>query len=209
MMKLGIGVITTPSRDFRKSSLRVTEGTEVFVHMDWKFRGVAYSRNECLKALYDAGCEYMALSDDDLIYHMPGWLEKCTEQMERNRMAYACLPHVFEGERVQVSGLQEEWGSYIGAFYILHRRVIEDVGYFSPAFTGYGFEDVHYKSRLERVYGKPSNPPLLPYLVSSMDVLGLNPPPSILDKAEQIKKNEAIFREEMESGLIYYPYPGK
>lgn len=208
-MKLGIGVITTPSRDFDQSSLRVTEGTEVFVHMDWKFRGVAYSRNECLKALYDAGCDYIALCDDDLVYHMPGWLEKCVAQMEENQMAYACLPHVFEGERVQVSSHQEEWGAYIGAFYILHRRVVEGVGYFSSAFTGYGFEDVHYKNRLERVYGKPCNPPLLPYLVSSMDVLGLNPPPSILDKAEQIKKNEAIFRKEMDNGLVYYPYPGK
>ena len=89
----------------------------------------------------------------------------------------------------------------------MHRSVVEEVGYFSPKFKGYGFEDVHYKYRLEECYGWHTNPKILPYVLASEDVLGSNHRPSIDNKEEQIKINRPIFEQEVKNGIRYYPYP--
>lgn len=207
-MKLGVGVITTPRRYglWSEEDLKLTEGTELVIALDAAYAGACYGRNDCIKELYERGCDYIALCDDDLIYHRKGWLELCVEAMERAGTNYCCLPHVLEGKRSDIFPGLELWDSYIGAFYILSRKAIEEVGYFSTELNGYGFEDVHYKLRLKKQYGAEGNPIVLPYLVSSQDVMGLNPPPSRDDKMEMIKKNEPIFERLTKNGTIYYPY---
>lgn len=215
-MKLGIGVITTPSRvldmpkrGIERSDLKVGPDTEVFVHLDVKYQGVAYSRNKCIKHLYDLGCDYIAICDDDLIFLMDGWLDLCASIMQQNKLDVACLPDVLQGQRKGATHSTEFWTAYIGAFYILSRKAIEELGYFSEAFKGYGFEDVHYKYRYKlwtRAFIRI--PKILPYLIASKDVLNYNHPSSIPDKELLIERNRKIFDKEIANGHIFYPYPG-
>lgn len=207
-MKLGLGIITIPRRIAElPADIKTSPETEVFVHNDTELRGVAYSRNECIKKLYDAGCDYIALCDDDMIYLKQNWFEDVVAVMDKHRRPYCCFPDTMGGGRTDLEGGIESWAQYIGAFYILHRDVIDEVGYFSPAFKGYGFEDVHYKYRLEKCYGWHTNPKILPYVLASEDVLGSNRRPSIDNKEEQIKINRPIFEQEVKNGIRYYPYP--
>lgn len=208
-MKLAVAIITTPNRE---ASLPKEKGFDLFVYEDTELKGVAWNRNRALKELYDKGYEYIAICDDDLIYLHEDWMGRtCYEMSQIYKLKYTCLPHVLEGFRDDESDATqftpfEDWDAYIGALYILHRSVLEEVGYFSPKFKGYGFEDVHYKHRLQKQYGYCVNPKILPYMVASMDVLGHNPTPSRTDKEEQIRINEPIFKEEVENGVIFYPY---
>lgn len=194
-----IGITTTPNRvpSIPKNAT---------IYIDKHFQGVSHARNELLKKFYDEGHEYICICDDDLIYHREDWLQLVIDVMKKSNTNVTCLPHTLEGVRADLSHYLETWTSYIGAFYLMHRSVLESVGYFSNAFKGYGFEDVHYKFRLESVYGQLTNPKILPYLVSSMDVLNLNPTPSINNKSELIELNRPIFLKELNNGQIYYPY---
>lgn len=204
-MELAVAVITTPNR---KASLPKEKGFDLFVYEDTDFKGVAWNRNRAMKDLYDKGYDYIAICDDDLIYLHEDWMVKscgilCNPYLG---IKVACLPDTMLGERTETLPYFETWDKYIGALYIMHRSVIDEVGFFSPAFKGYGFEDVHYKYRLSKLYTGVSNPKILPYMVASMDVLGHNPTPSRTDKEEQIRINEPIFKEEIENGQIYYPF---
>lgn len=208
-MKLAVAVITTPSRE---ASLPKEKGFDLFVYEDTDFKGVAWNRNRAMKDLYDKGYDYIAICDDDLIYLHEDWMVRSAKTMGSGHRKVSCLPHVLQGDRFSRGNVLEkgshfeEWTSYIGALYIIHRSVLEEVGYFSPKFKGYGFEDVHYKYRLSKKYKFIDNPKELPYMVASMDVLGHSPTPSRDDKEEQIRINEPIFKAEIANGQIYYPF---
>ena len=205
-MKLAVAVITTPSRE---ASLPKEKGLDLFVYEDTDFKGVAWNRNRAMADLYKKGYDYIAICDDDLIYLHNDWMVKSCEVMADPNWGatYACLPDTIKGFRAgSVGPYFEHWDSYIGALYILNRHVLDEVGYFSSVFKGYGFEDVHYKHRLRQYYGYVRNPKILPYMVASMDVLGHNPTPSRTDKEEQMRINEPIFKAEIENGQIYYPF---
>lgn len=194
------GIITTENR-----IANTTPGA--YIYTDRHFNGVAYARNEVLHHLYNQGHEYISLCDDDLIYNTTDCIQRVIDVMKSENLLYTCLPNTLEGKREDVNNNIEKWDSYIGAFYILHRSVLDEVGYFSSEFKGYGWEDVHYKHRLHQRYGDIVNPKILPYLISSMDVLGLNPTPSISNKEEQIELYREVFLKEVNNGQIYYPYP--
>lgn len=204
-MRLGVGIATTPAR--QANSWYGILGPDVVGHIycDTKYEGVAFARNSLISTLLMAGCEYIAICDDDLIYHTPQWLDLVTEVMAEHKLPFVCLPEVMKGKRTDLGNGLEKWDGYIGAFYILHRSVINEVGYFSVKFKGYGFEDAHYKHRLHKQYGEVGIPSILPYLVASQDVLGLNPTPSRTDKQEQIEKNHPIYLSELQNDIIYYP----
>lgn len=209
-MKLAVAVITTPSR---KASLPKEKGFDLFVYEDTDFKGVAWNRNRAMKDLYDKGYDYIAICDDDLIYLHEDWMVRTCETLSHvvSGAEYTCLPDTVIGyrwdtDRETEGTPYESWDSYIGALYIIHRSVIDEVGYFSAKFKGYGYEDVHYKHRLRTHYGYLINPKILPYMVASMDVLGHNPAPSRDDKEEQIRINEPIFKAEIANGQIYYPF---
>ena len=204
-MRLGVGIATTPARRGLSWEGIVTPDVVQHICCDEKYEGVANTRNTLIETLMGHDCDYIAICDDDLIYHTPEWLTLAAQVMDLFELPFACLPDVTKGKRSDIEYGLEKWDSYIGAFYILSKRAINEVGYFSIKFKGYGFEDVHYKYRLHKQYGEVGIPSILPYLVSSMDVLGLNPTPSRMDKIEQIKLNEPIFRSEIENGIIYYP----
>lgn len=205
MIIRGLGIVTTPSRNFIYQGEEPTDVHFTKVISDEKYLGVAFMRNKLMEELYDAGCHYIAICDDDLIYHTPHWFKEVTWVMAQHGLRFVCLPEVMKGIRTDISPGIEKWNGYIGAFYILHRSVIEEVGYFSIKFKGYGFEDAHYKHRLHKHYGEVGIPSILPYLVSSQDVLGLNPTPSRTDKQEQIEINHPIYLSELQNGIIYYP----
>lgn len=204
-MKLGLGITRTPSREV-PHQLNITPDTSIFIYTDEDYKGVSHSRNIALRNLYDDGCDYISICDDDLIYNRIGWLNDVVEVMHQAGLNYVCLPHTLDGTRKDICNKLEYWDSYIGAFYILSRRCVEEVGYFSTKFKGYGFEDVHYKYRLENQYGKCIIPKILPYLVGSQDVFHQNPTPSINNKSELIELNRPIFEQEINNGIIYYPY---
>ena len=69
---IGIGVSSTPNRkylldewlvNFRKHT---KQPYHLHIHEDINYRGVAYSKNENLKALKD--CDYIFLFDDDFLF---------------------------------------------------------------------------------------------------------------------------------------------
>src|SRR3990170_895365 len=77
-MTIGIAITTTPNRkDFLELCLsqieKHTKRYNLFVHNDTEGKGVAYSKNECLKAVkhYD----HIFLLDDDCFPIADGWTD--------------------------------------------------------------------------------------------------------------------------------------
>ena len=70
-MKIGVGVITMGVRALK--SYRTQPDTYFHVHVDTDKKGVSHARNTCLKHLYDEGCDYMFVFDDDGDPVMDGW----------------------------------------------------------------------------------------------------------------------------------------
>lgn len=73
MYKFGIAVISTMDREIQNYMEHTTHPTMFKLIPDVNRRGVAPTRNRAIKALYDAGCEYIVLFDDDCYPIRDGW----------------------------------------------------------------------------------------------------------------------------------------
>ena len=147
-MTIGIGVTTTPNRkylldawliNFRKHT---KEPYHLHVHEDINYRGVAYSKNENLKALKD--CDYIFLFDDDCYPIHDEWVNFFTSSNEKHLLFLTESLH----------GLPDYCGSNPltyrncgGVFMMLTKEVIEKVGAFG-SYGVYGFEHCGYSQRI-------------------------------------------------------------
>lgn len=215
MAKFGIGVISTMERSLKDYMEHISHPTTFELVPDVNRRGVAPTRNRALKALYDAGCEYIVLFDDDCYPVEEGWqdfLLRAHRSSGSQVLMYPKDNHTSRGFEGDVEFV--EWG--IGAFTFLTRKAVETVGYFNTKYDTYGFEDVAYIARARHANLTPSRsfdtvPIGITDYIYSVDCDKTVQPHVTLDQSEKnrlIEKNKPVFDEELRLGVVHYPYDG-
>lgn len=214
--RIGIGRITCRNRRLR--DLRMPMNAIYREFFDEERRGPAYARNWCLKQLMDADCDFIFLFDDDCYPIMDGWAEYFIEHSRLSNVDFFGLPESFKSTLHHLGEPEVVyWSNIIGCFNFQTRRFMNRVGYYNPAFKGYGYEDSARNNRAMRSGLCGDNwgntfPSLLraPSYIFSEDVYARNPTPNMTDaeKAEHILRNRPICLRENASPQIYYGWPG-
>jgi hypothetical protein len=213
-MKVGMGIITMGVRTLSPNIERNTaRDTLVHVEIDRERRGVAVSRNACLRALSDAGCDYIFLFDDDCYPVMSGWEEYFLTQHALSGMHFMGLPEAFKSTLLVVAGEMAYWENLVGCFSFQTSRFLDRVGGYNTAYQRYGYEDVGRHSRARRSglcgqvpRGLPSPVRAMAY-IHSEDVFGEAPAPNMTqeEKDRYIALNHPRCVEEVQSPQLYYP----
>ena len=210
MSRIGIGVITCGVREPR--DLLAPSGATVIRYVDVERRGAAHARNQVLKALYDAGSDFIFMFDDDCYPIMPGWAECFIEQHRLTRYHFLGLPEAFKSRPLALRGEVMHWDTVIGCFSFQTRLFMERVGYYNAAYRGYGYEDAGRNARAVRSglcgsLGYPSPLRSTSYILSE-DVYDRNPVPNLTPEEKRVgmDANRPIWTAENLASQIYYPY---
>jgi hypothetical protein len=215
MPKVGIGVITVQKRPLHPNILNlISQPTHFYVYTDYDRRGPAYGRNECIKNLMDAGCDYIFLFDDDTYPQVQGWQDYMIDCHEKSGYHCFSYPDKTVAKLYKSEELIDFWAHNTGCFKSLTRKMVDTVGYFNPAYKTYGHEDIAYlyRARSTGLSGSgyaDASPKLVHEYIFSEDVLGK---PAIdnmtvTEKTTAIEANRHHFVQEVTSGVLYYPYP--
>ena len=148
-MNIGIG-ITTYNRPecLAKCLAQINKHTDmgnvtlvVATDTDSDRRGVAYRKNECLRAFQD--CDHIFLFDDDCYPIKDGWTELFIMSTESHLLYLNKNDHQF------IKGC--EYAQCGGVFMYISGFQLARVGAFNEKFGLYGFEHAEYSNR---IYGK-------------------------------------------------------
>lgn len=209
--KIGLGITTVPSRKVHESIVTMTSpDTLIHVHTDVERIGVARSRNNVIKYLYDKGCENVVILDDDVQILFKGWEDYILNNKGKENMLG--LPSNFNSKILGTKGEVVYWDGLLGAFHFFTRHFIEKVGYFSKKFGVYATEDVEMQNRAKwsGLISKTGLPSLmrLPFYFMSEDVYHLNPTPTLSkeEKQEWIARSQPVLEESLKTKNIYLPY---
>lgn len=219
--KIGVGVITVQKRLIHPNILNlISHPTQFYVYTDFERKGVAHARNECIENLYNAGCDYIFLFDDDTYPIKYGWQDYFIE--EHLRSGIHCFGNPSNhGTVYRTIDDINYWQWAMAQFHFMTRKMVETVGYYNPEYVTYGWEDVGYMYRARKsglcgkVAGDPS-PKLTSEYIQCDDMSTERHEPiqapkasgdanmSVEEKQRFIKLNEQTFRKEIASGKIYY-----
>jgi GT2 family glycosyltransferase len=208
-MRIGIGVTTYNRPECLKECLEhidkhTFDYTMYVAHdTDEDRKGVAYRKNECLRALKD--CDYVFLFDDDCFPIKDGWIENFT-RLPYPHLLYLNQSHNPFIQRGSYATIYKDCG---GCFMFMTKECIDKVGAFNEKFETYGFEHAEYSIRINKAFNSGYN-----YLslnntseyIYSHDYSTPNHKSSITDEEKQkcIKNNwEKFFNSEIKN--IYLP----
>lgn len=171
-MKCGVGVLSYNRPDHLRWWVKqVQDNTpekDVTVHIanDNKERkGIAFRSNECIKELYNEGCDYIFLFNDDCAPIRSGWMNHFIEASQASGQQHFMYLHETPGvkliEEIHLDPKGEETfkGSLMdvainsydncnGCMLFFTREVVEKVGGFDPAYKIYGMEHASYSNRI-------------------------------------------------------------
>jgi hypothetical protein len=219
-MKVGIAVITLQKRELHPNLLNLISGpTPVYVHVDSERRGPAYGRNQCMKALYDAGCDYIAFFDDDTYPVKAGWQRYMVLAATLGNVDVFGYPEVPRAQRLATRGEIDYWQWCTGCFKFISRKAVEKIGYFNDAYKNYGHEDIAYlhRARVAGLTGQPgadAAPRRITEFIHSEDYLGSSREysytanMSLEEKEAAVQAGRPAFNAEVNSQQLYYPYVG-
>lgn len=149
MVKIGIGITTYNRPEMLEKCVsyidKYTTNYKLHISDDSvERRGVAYRKNECLRALKD--CDYIFLFDDDCYPIKNGWVEFFINSGHEHLLF---LNKYFHGNPIEHT-YYLEYRNCGGCFIFLTKQAVENVGAFNEKFDTYGFEHAEYSNR---VYG--------------------------------------------------------
>ena len=209
-MKIGVGVITMGVRELNPQLFNKTD-SEVFVYTDTERKGVSHARNQVLT--HFEGYDHVFIFDDDCYPTRAGWEKYFIEQAQANDIHFMALPEIFGGTFVDCHGEITYWHSALGCFVYQNALAIEKLGGYNTAYNRYGFEDAGRAHRAikagltgdDTTWGFPIRGFCY---IHSEDVFGENPTPNISqeDKQAYIMENHALYKVEIESDNLFYPY---
>ena len=213
-MMFGIGVPTVGRRAISDGYFGyATWPTLLHVQHDDGRRGPGWTRNRCMATLYDAGCDLIALMDDDCYPIRSGWQDYLVEQVVKHGVHVVMLDNTHAPDRLRVE--RDELvvtSAAVGCFTALTRHAVDTIGYYSAAFDGYGFEDVHYQARVARSLINGTNKHIsLKRLADYINSEDLDKPEipteyanmSRAEKDAAIARNEPVYRSEMRDPRNY------
>lgn len=209
--KVIIAVITTgerkiPQKIYDCSSYPV----EIFV--DTERKGDVYMRNKIISKYKDY--DHIFTFDDDCYPERAGWENYFIEQAVLHNVHYMGVPPVFDDVKIMAIDNEMIWFSgAISAFQYFTKKAIETIGGYNTNYHYYGFADIGMGHRAARA-GLTGKHPYQAFpmrglvYIHSMDICHDNPPPVIDDETKRkcIEMNHPIFKQEVTSSQIYYPY---
>lgn len=154
-LKIGVGVTTFKRPEVLRLFLRqLQEYTKnYFFHIAYDKesdrKGIAARKNECLKMLYDSGCDYIFLFDDDCFPIQKGWTDFFIEAHKRTgQHHFLYLREVGELKKTREQDGIDIYNLCGGVFMMITREVVERVGGFNPQYKIYGYEHGTYSMRI-------------------------------------------------------------
>lgn len=146
MVKIGIGITTYNRPECLKECIehihKHTIMDNCIIHIakdtDEDRRGIAYRKNECLRALQD--CDYVFLFDDDCFPIKNGWIEFCINEDAEHLL--------FLSDKIHTPITEKSYKDCGGVFMFMTKPVIKRVGAFNEKFNIYGFEHAEYSNRI-------------------------------------------------------------
>lgn len=144
-MKIGIAVTTTPSRpavfeQWYKDYAQNTPEIPLYIHNDWNYKGVGYSKNKCLERLSE--CDYIFLFDDDCFIMQTKFYQKYIN----SGLEHAC--YTFDRAILSQHKSYTEFEKPNGCMLFLTRNVLYTVGGWDREFKGYGYEHCNFSDRV-------------------------------------------------------------
>lgn len=167
-MKIGIACITyNRPLHIQEWGKRVAENSpeDAVFHIanDTKERkGVAFRSTECLRELYEAGCEYFFLFNDDCFVQKSGWCDFFIDHLKVSGQNHFIYTHDCPGNKLikktpvtfsysaGISSVSQigQYENAHGCLMVMTRKAVEKVGGFNPNFGIYGFEHADYSNRI-------------------------------------------------------------
>lgn len=161
-MRVGVGLVTCGREDYASQAEDRILDTLVepgFVHSFHVERdplpgepgnlGVAKRKNRLLLRLLEEGCDWLFLSEDDILVDthnaVLGYLAACWESGYHHLMFHAHGTH--NPEPVSHKGRVTLWPNYVGAWSVYSRRALEQCGLFDERFYN-AWEHVEHTLRL-------------------------------------------------------------
>ena len=149
-MKIGIGVTTYNRPECLSKWISQVAKTifndNVLIYIaadtDEDRKGIAYRKNECLRAFKD--CDYVFLFDDDCYPIREAWMEFFINSGYEHLLYCDPKQHNL---RNQIADLLV-YNDCGGVFMFMQKSAIERVGAFNESFGLYGFEHVDYSNRI-------------------------------------------------------------
>lgn len=217
LKNVGVAISTTERRKAHWDKLCVNydentpDGALLELNIDREYKGVAYSKNESLRKLYDAGCEYFYLFDDDVWLKRTGffhWVYRVHKASGINHFCYMNPNNhkVVESYKFGNHTVNKHEG-LSGCFLFLTRDVLDKVGGYDLDFEGYGYNHIEYTSRINVAYGRPHNHYLsindMHLFLHSLDfdgaLKGVRRVGKVPEKVKQegIKKNNPLYKSKL------------
>lgn len=111
-------------------------------------RGIARTKNKCIKAILDAGCDIGFLSDDDIQY-FKGFDTAYSRKMESTRIPHFSYYVNKKDANIQMYGIDyiRQTPALNGCFITFTKQLIEDIGYFKIFPNKYGHEHSNFTYR--------------------------------------------------------------
>lgn len=212
MNKIGVGVITAGVRPLK--DYRLAEGTQFYVYVDKERKGPAYARNQCLRKLYDDGCDYIFLFDDDCYPVMDGWEKYFIDQASENSVHYMAIPEVFKtGFEGQNSGEMMLWDGACGCFIYQTRYCIDTIGGYNSDYVKYGLEDAARSHRAKKA-GMTGDPHYFSFplrglaYIHSEDIFGVTAIQNMTmeEKLKYVYQNQETYNKEIGSSKLFYEF---
>ena len=174
MVKIGIGITTYNRPECLKECLqhicdysdvgaldgmskkdywfgRTSDGKDITIYVatdtDEDRRGVAYRKNECLRALKD--CDYVFLFDDDCFPIKDGWVDYFITHSGGAHLLYLNEQH----NLTMRLGNWEIYSDCGGVFMFMTNKAINKVGAFNEEFSPWGLEHAEYSIRILGEHG--------------------------------------------------------
>jgi len=213
-MRLGIGVTTYNRPEVSQLCIsqieKHTENYQLFVTNDlFDRKGIAWRKNECLRALKD--CDYIVLFDEDCFPIKKGWdwhLVYCSAATKEQHFLY--LKETSHIKKIKEDYLVSYYNNCGGCMMFITKEVIEKVGGFNKDYGLYGFEHAGYSIRINKCgltsmrYPSPKN---IGEYIYSLDYdnyidWGLDHKPSLtLKELKEAEGNVEVFKKDIE--IIY------
>lgn len=216
-MKIGYAISTTPKRyDPERDYFENCNGV-CHLHNDVKGEGMATAKNRGIKFLYDAGCDYMILMDDDTKILDEQFAYELILAYVNSEVHHFTMPG--KGARVTKTKAYEffdlqQYDKGAGVMLFITREVVERVGFLNVNYPSiWGHAHIGWSIRILKAGLMPgfSNwrvgvKGLEKYFWS--DDLHGEPGKENFSKAEKDKAMKANSTEHQREskGKIYYPY---
>jgi hypothetical protein len=148
-MRIGIGVTTNNVFETIQRFSSFIKSNMVFHTCDDN-ETVAKDKNKLIKLLYDEGCDYIILFDDDCFPIKEGWDDFLIEASKHTESEHFVIANDNHHTLVDFENGLNYFRMCAGCMLFMTRRVIDTIGYLNPNYGKYGYEHGAYSIRAHK-----------------------------------------------------------